>query len=169
MSKITLITSLLLAVGLNGCFDPEFGEGGFHCDPAEGSDACPEGFRCTQFGEPGNFLCRGEGSFAPTISIALEKTEVSEGERLKVNVSLSNFTIDAAAVGSAPVAGHGHIHAFFEATPNEWEVKAETSFEVEQTQTLQPGPNKLIVQLFENNHQPVTPTVRAEASFTIVP
>lgn len=54
--SIASLTLLLLTLPPVGCFNPQFGEGGFRCKPANGDKACPSGYTCQAEGS--TFVCR---------------------------------------------------------------------------------------------------------------
>ena len=164
----TLSSSALLLLAsaalLSGCFDPDFGDGGFHCTPAEGAAACPEGYSCQEFGEPDNFVCRLPPT--ATVKVTAVTPQVKEGEKLKIKVELTGFTL-VDKLGQAPVGGEGHLHVFLNDDRNNWQTSTTLETDVD-LERLDVGKHEVVVQLFNNNHTAVDPAVSGSADFEIV-
>jgi hypothetical protein len=82
LSVLSLTLSLLTLLPAAGCFNPDLGDGGFGCKPADGDKACPSGFVCLPEGS--GFVCRRPS-----------KTDAA------VDVKVADAAVDT-AVDSAP-------------------------------------------------------------------
>ncbi|HEX9709038.1 MAG TPA: hypothetical protein VGB42_03605 [Candidatus Thermoplasmatota archaeon] len=82
------------------------------------------------------------------------------GDRVTVTTAVSNWTLDAVAVGGAPVPGTGHWHVFVDGTY----VSFSAALSVELT-GLTPGDHEVKVALHNNDHTAIA--VPAEASITL--
>jgi hypothetical protein len=154
----------LLALGAAGCFNPDFGDGGFLCAPAEGDEACPDGYTCQEFGEPGNFVCRLPPT--STVSVTVVTPQVKKGDKLKIRVNVTGFKV-VDKLGQPPVGGEGHLHVFIDDKRDNWQTSAKLEEDIDLPLALLPGPHKVVTQLFNNNHTPVLPAVIASAPFTL--
>jgi hypothetical protein len=71
-----------------------------------------------------------------------------------VTVEVSNFTLDPAAIGSAPVAGRGHYHVFVDGV-----YRSMAGTTTAAVIDLGPGPHSIRVELYNNNHVPLAAPV----------
>jgi hypothetical protein len=69
------------------------------------------------------------------------------GPALTLRVAVANFTLDAAAVGSSPVAGRGHWHANVDGVYADF-----SATDSLQLKTLVPGNHVITVGLYNNDH-----------------
>lgn len=96
--------------------------------------------------------------FSPEVNITEPKdgAEVA-GDHFTLKYEVSNFTLDASAIGGANRPGEGHVHVAVDGI----EVAATASTSVPIT-GLQPGKRTVKVALHNNDHSPLDPEVGDE-------
>jgi hypothetical protein len=116
------------------------------------------------------------------VAFVAPKEGATEGDKVKVKVKLTNFTIDPTSVGKSPQPGVGHLHFSMDGGKYDHPqysgangklavqlgVDGKYSPSVTPTITyegLPPGDHKLEVYLANNNHTPTG--VEAETEFTV--
>lgn len=167
---ISALVLLLLAVPASGCFDPDYGEGGFQCQPADGQEACPEGYSCQAGGEPGQFVCRLPAT--STVEINVVKTPVRAGDKLKITLAVTGFSVAPDKLGKPAVGGEGHFHVFIDTVDplkSSWTTVTALEADIEIPLTLGVGTHKVIAVLVNNDHSLVSPRVQDEAEFDVEP
>ena len=152
-----------LALGLTGCFSPDFGEGGFHCDINAGASACPEGYRCVRQPED-DFVCSTEQPWV-TLDL-LDTVPVARGGKLRFRLTVGAFELREDLVGKEPLASMGHAHVFVDTDAAGWlTVKRAGVHEIDVNEG--PGEHDLIAILVQNNHTPLQPEVADLRTFTV--
>ena len=165
--------SAALALVLGGCFNPNYGDGGFACTVDQ---ECPDGYACRQINnsaEPGTFLfvCqRGEGSAGASVTLSSTQSTVAAGEVVKVVATVENFIVDPAAIGGAKVDGRGHFHVYFDTVPDNYLfLTADAQFDVQIPSETTAGGHTIIAVLAHNNHQLLDPRVEGRLSIIVTP
>ena len=83
---ITLFPALLLA----GCFNPDYGDGGFICKGNE----CPDGYGCVHDGTKSRCKKGAEDGFEPTSSLTCTKPVKANNKRLMTNPASFDLALD---------------------------------------------------------------------------
>lgn len=104
----------------------------------------------------------GDQAVSPSIVLSLSATSIEEGSSVVASWTVTGFTLDAAAMGSAPVAGRGHVHLLVDGTLAG--MTAGTSLPLEGVGT---GSHTVRVELHNNDHTAVSPSVFDDASLDV--
>lgn len=114
---------------------------------------------------PGN----PDASTAPGVSATAAPDTLAADEMTTLTITTTNFILDPAAVGMANEAGHGHYHVYLdnETGANYLAADAAATVMVTIPAGTTAGPHTLKVQLFENDHTPLSPEVSAVVNITI--
>ncbi len=99
----------------------------------------------------------------PSISIAApaEGSEVST--EFQLDVAIAGWELDGENYNGNPIPGHGHYHVFVDGS-----LVGTPTVPVFMIGPLAPGAHNLTVDLRTNNHQTLSPTVKAIINFTAV-
>ena len=176
MRALATLSLCLVATSTSGCFDPDFGAGGFRCAT---NKQCPDGYQCEAQPhptEPGAtiFECRVEGTKAPaTLSVTVTPLKVQKGGTVDVLIDVKNFVIAADSVDKAKVDGSGHVHAFLDSSTSDKGKYIDRLITAKAQLTLPgdvtPGAHALVFSLAHNDHDLVDPPVEFAVPITILP
>jgi hypothetical protein len=109
-------------------------------------------------------------SGSPSLSMSLSKTsDLSPGEVITATVSVTDFTLNGGDVGGANVAGSGHYHVYWDNASGTTYMTAGASAETPLTvpQAASGGSHLIRVELFNDDHTPLSPVVDTQASVTV--
>jgi hypothetical protein len=101
----------------------------------------------------------------PAISIdtaSLVQDDVLDSSSLSFHILVENFTLDGAAIGSAAVAGEGHVHVLVDGVY--YAAEADETIEVTD---LDAGAHEIVVGLQGNDHLDLAPPVMDYVRFTV--
>jgi len=176
----TTLSLLLLAgalsVALPGCFNPQLEDEGFSCNPQ--APDCPDEFPfCVDVADgEGTFRCSSAAattSGPPTLVLKVPDAQVKVGERLKIQVLVTNFKL--VNPPKAPVPGEGHVHLYLDSEaiylgeklgePGAPAFEANVERAIPLTTT--PGPQTILGILRENDHSELKPRVEAKVAITV--
>lgn len=165
------VLSALVGAACSGCFDPDYGEGGFACrQTAE----CPDGYVCLAVGD--GFECQIEKP--PEISASVDPKDLRIGgaKGVQLTVTVKNFFLDEAHFGAKETArGRGHYHVYVDTEASGYILASAHRHEQlklklsEATQKrIKPGPHKLLILLANNNHTIYSPRTSTTVDINVL-
>ena len=98
-----------------------------------------------------------QAALPPTLAAQVDPTTIPAGGNFTITVQVTNFTLDQANYGMAPIAGHGHYHVYLDTITPATKLKgsALTPQQVLLPVETMPGPHNLLVVLETNDHMPI--------------
>lgn len=100
----------------------------------------------------------------PTVQVAADKTHaVQPGDVITLTVSVTDFALDAAAMGSARAPGRGHFRVYLDDASGDAFLaeSADANLKVKIPEDVTDGSHDLRVMLYNNDRTPFEPDTRA--------
>lgn len=100
----------------------------------------------------------------PSLEVSADKTHaVQPGDEITLTISVSEFTLDAGAMGSAAAPGRGHYRVYLDDAAGDAYLAegADTTMKVKIPEDITDGSHDLRVKLFDNDRTPFEPATEA--------
>jgi plastocyanin len=108
-------------------------------------------------------------SKGPEVTVKPDKTTVKAGDKMKLTITVKNFTLNKNAIGKAPKAGEGHYHVYLDNNTgtNYLAAGADGTVEITIPKGTSAGQHSIKVSLRENDHSELSPKAEATFNFTV--
>ncbi len=118
--------------------------------------------------ESDNSEAKDTETINPTLTVVSpENGVVVEGEKITIKLNITDFQLVDFRTNTSPKKGEGHVHAWLDSDTSD----PNAAFKLIEGNTITfdkvpAGEHKLTVQLVENNHRPIQPSIKHEIVFS---
>ncbi len=168
-ANVTL-AALALACGAlaAGCFNPDYPDNAFACDPEDREGPCPDGFTCGDVGGGEHRCLRGPASMAPEITrIDLLTDPVRLALPLRFEIEVRN--LELVAPGADPRPGQGLFQVWIDDRWDDRVVVSKPTGQIPVPLDVGLGRHLLVVQIVRSDEVPFEPELVWDVEFDVHP